>query len=68
MSEAKYYVLCDYECSDGFFVTGEHAEPRAFDTEAEAVTEAKDYSSPSLVLQAVARVTEVTKHKVEKIK
>jgi hypothetical protein len=72
MSEAKFYVLADYESSDAFieksYEGAEEALPKAYDTEAEAVAAAKEYSGDTLVLKSVALVTEVTKYAVKHLK
>ncbi len=63
-----FYVICEVDTKDAFFITDGDCVPVAYDTEAEAVTAAKDYSATSLVMKPVARVTKRTTHKVEKIK
>lgn len=63
-----YLVLCDSDSKDAFFVTDDDAVPMKYDTEAAAISSAKEYSGETLVLRAVLRITDVTRHKVEKIK
>jgi hypothetical protein len=64
---AKFYVLVDPESTDAFWSSRDDM-PAAFETEDEAIVDAKLYSSPTLVLKSVVRVTEICRHKVERIK
>lgn len=63
-----FAVLCDHASKEAFFVIDDDGAPKLFPTEAEAISSAKEYCGSTLVLRATARVTDVTKYKVEKLK
>ncbi len=63
-----FYVVCEAESKDAFYITDDDGAPQTYSTEADAITAAKDYSGVTLIMKAVARVTDRTTHKVEKIK
>lgn len=63
-----FYVLLEHDTNNACFVSDDDAIPQKHDTEAAAIATAKEYSGETLVLRAVARVTDVTRYKVEKIK
>ena len=63
---SKYYVIVDHEGSDAF-IESVMDQPTVFDTEAEAIAAAKNYSAECLVLKSTAVVTPVEKHKVTKL-
>ena len=63
-----FFVLGDSESKHAFLVTDDDAVPVKYETEALAVAAAKEHCGGMLVLRAVARVTDVTRYNVEKIK
>lgn len=63
-----FFVLLEHDTKNACIVCDDDAVPQRYQTEAEAILSAKEYSGETLVLRAVARVTDVTRYKVEKIK
>lgn len=67
MSSSKFYIIVEHDTTEAFVTIGDDETPKAYDTEAEARAEAKDYSGSTLVLQSVAEFTDVTTRKVKKL-
>jgi hypothetical protein len=62
----KYFVIVDPESTDSFLDLRDD-QPAVFDSEAEAIAAAKNYSALCYVVKAVVSVTPVEKHKVTKL-
>lgn len=62
-----FYIGCDTDSADAFWLVDDDGKPLAFKTEAEAVTSAKDYCVTSLIFKAVTSVTEKTTYTVKKL-
>lgn len=63
-----FYILIESDTGNACFISDDDAIPRPFESEGDAVKEAKDYSGNTLILKAVASVTDKTTHKVTKLK
>jgi hypothetical protein len=65
----KYFVIVDPESTDAFLDASnlETTAPTVYDSEAEAIAAAKNFSALCYVVKAVVSVTPVEKHKVTKL-
>jgi hypothetical protein len=62
----KFFVIVDPESTDAFIDTVDEA-PKGYESEAEAIAAAKNYSAVCYVVKAVVAVTPVERHKVTKL-
>lgn len=64
-----FYVFVNPESeNDCFYVCDDDGKLTEYGSMAEAIEEAKGHASPSIVVKAVARVTQKTTHKVVTLK
>jgi hypothetical protein len=62
-----YYVLVNGRQVDGFLASNIDGDPKSFDTEEEAIDDAKGYQGKIEILRAVARLVVETTYTVKKI-
>jgi hypothetical protein len=63
---SKFFVIVDPESTDAFIDTVDEV-PKAYESEAEAIAAAKNYSVFCYVVKAVVAITPVERHKVTKL-
>jgi hypothetical protein len=62
----KFFVIVDPNCTDAFIDTVDE-QPKGYESEAEAIAAAKNYTAFCYVVKAVVAVTPVERHKVTKL-
>lgn len=65
MAKSAQFFVFKVDGTDSFYHCDNDGAPIVFDTQADAVTKAKEYSGEILILRAVAKVTERATYKVE---